>query len=59
MSETTPQPPRAPHPGGPAPYPRPPLLAAPAPEPAAPQLMGPGFPQPVAPPATPVQLPAP
>ncbi|MBT2381336.1 alpha/beta fold hydrolase [Streptomyces sp. ISL-111] len=59
MSETTPQPPRAPHPGGPAPYPGPPLLAAPAPEPAAPQLMGPGFPQPVAPPATPVQLPAP
>lgn len=59
MSETTPQPPQAPHPGGPAPHPGPPLPAAPAPGPPAPQLMGPGFPQPVMPPANPVQQSAP
>ncbi|MFD3651244.1 alpha/beta fold hydrolase [Streptomyces cyaneofuscatus] len=64
VSETTPQPPHAPHLGGSAPHPGPlhpgpPLLATPVPGPPAPQLTGPGFPQPVAPPATPVQQPVP
>ncbi|MYX17519.1 alpha/beta fold hydrolase [Streptomyces sp. SID8374] len=33
MSETTPQPAQAPHPGGPAPHPGPPVPAAPSPQP--------------------------
>lgn len=69
MSETTPQPPHAPHLGGPAPHPGPPhsglphpgppLSAAPVPGPQAPPPAGPGFPRPVVPPATPVQQAAP
>ncbi|MEV4874462.1 alpha/beta fold hydrolase [Streptomyces cyaneofuscatus] len=66
MSETTPQPPHAPHLGGSAPHlgpphPGPPLPAVPAPAAAAPapQLTGPGFSHPVGPPATPVQQPVP